>query len=89
MKYSFKAWFYGRFFHSLCKPQYKAAGVTSRKVGKIVKEHKTITIRAKEMNDEKLLSSYIMGIYFIAMSVESAKYVRMKAALNLQNICVS
>ena len=68
MKYSFKAWFYGHFFHSLCKPQYKAAGVTGRNVCKIVKEHKAITVRAKDMNDEKLLSSYIMGIYFIAMN---------------------
>lgn len=68
MKYSFKAWFYGHFFHTICKPQYQVAGVKSRNVGKIVKEHKAITIRAKDMNDEKLLSSYIMGIYFIAMN---------------------
>ncbi len=50
------------------KQQYKAAGVTGRNVCKIVKEHKAITVRAKDMNDEKLLSSYIMGIYFIAMN---------------------
>lgn len=68
MKYSFNAWFYGHFFHSLCKPQYKAAGVKKSNIRKIVKEHKAITIRAKDMNDEKLLSSYIMGIYFIAMN---------------------
>lgn len=68
MKYSFKAWFYGHFFHGLCKPQYKAAGVTGKNIGNIVKEHKAITVRAKDMNDEKLLSSYIMGIYFIAMN---------------------
>lgn len=68
MKYSFKAWVYGHFFHSLCKPQYKAEGVKKSNIRKIVKEHKAITIRAKDMNDEKLLSSYIMGVYFIAMN---------------------
>ncbi len=68
MKYSFKAWFYGHFFHGLCKPRYKAAGVSGGNVREIVKEHKAITIRAKDMNDEQLLSSYIMGIYFIAMN---------------------
>ena len=66
MKKSFKAWFYGKFFHSLCKPQYKKRGVSN--ISGIIKEHKNIYARAKEMNDEKLLSSYIMGMYFIAMN---------------------
>lgn len=64
MRYSFKAWFYGHFFHSLCRPHYKSA----RDALSVVKEHKAITLRARDMNDEKLLSSYIMGIYFIAMN---------------------
>ncbi len=68
MKYSFKTRFYGHFFHSLCKPRYKSAGVTGNNISRIVKEYKNITLRAKDMNDEKLLSSYIMGVYFIAMN---------------------
>ena len=68
MKYSFKAWFYGHFFHSTCKKELKKAGVSGSDLRKIVKEQKSITLRAKDMNDEKLLSSYIMGIYFIALN---------------------
>ena len=68
MKYSFKAWFYGHFFHSTCKSQYKIRNISNKAMWNVVKEHKAITLRAKDMNDEKLLSSYIMGIYFIAMN---------------------
>ena len=57
MKYSFKAWFYGHFFHSTCKPQYKNRNISNKAMRNIVKEHKAITLRAKDMNDEKLLSS--------------------------------
>ncbi|MBR1597889.1 MAG: L-2-amino-thiazoline-4-carboxylic acid hydrolase [Lachnospiraceae bacterium] len=68
MKYSFKAWFYGYFFHSACKPIYRKRGISKKSIIEIAVEHKKITIRAKDMNDDRLLSSYIMGIYFIAMN---------------------
>ena len=68
MKYSFKVWFYGQFFHGTCKPQYKRRNISNKVLKDIIKEYKSIVIRAKDMNDEKLLSSYIMGIYFIAMN---------------------
>ena len=68
MKYSFKAWMIGHIFHSACKKEYAKRGIPKKVLAKIVIEHKKITVRAKDMHDEKLLSSYIMGIYFIAMN---------------------
>jgi hypothetical protein len=68
MKYSFKAWFMGHFFHNACQKGYKEHGVSKAARVKIQLEHKRITLRAKDMNDDKLLASYIMGIYFIAMN---------------------
>ncbi len=68
MKLSLKARFIGHFFHSMLKPQYAARNFPKSAVTDIAKEYKLIAARAKDMNDEKLLSSYIMGIYFIAMN---------------------
>ena len=68
MKYSFKAWCIGHFFHSACKKEYKRRGIPKKAVMKIALEHKMITIRAKNMSHGKLMSSYLMGIYFIAMN---------------------
>ena len=68
MKYSFKAWVIGHMIHSACKKQYKKHGVSNVSAAKTAAEHKKITLRAKDMNDDRLYSSYIMGIYFIAMN---------------------
>lgn len=68
MKYSFKVRIMGYIFHSACKKEYVKQGITKQAAGDIMTEHKRIVKRAKDMNDEKLLSSYIMGIYFIAMN---------------------
>lgn len=68
MNNSFKVRFYGFFFHSACKKEYKKHGIPKKTVKAIVAEHKNIILRAKDMNDERLISSYIMGIYFIAMN---------------------
>ena len=58
----------GHFFHNALKPEYKTRNITKSAVSDIAKEHKLIAARAKDMNDEKLLASYLMGIYFIAMN---------------------
>ena len=68
MKYSFKVRIMGYIFHSACKKEYVKRGITKQAAGDIMTEHKRIVKRAKDMNDGKLLSSYIMGIYFIAMN---------------------
>ncbi|MBP3271489.1 MAG: L-2-amino-thiazoline-4-carboxylic acid hydrolase [Ruminococcus sp.] len=67
MKYTFKAWFTGHYFNIACKKGYKAHGVSSSAT-EIPSEYKKICLRAKDMNDEKLLMSYLMGIFFIAMN---------------------
>ena len=63
MKYSLKAWVIGHIIHCACKKEYAKRGITQKVLANIVTEHKRITVRAKDMNDEKLLSSYIMGIH--------------------------
>lgn len=68
MKYTIKVKFYSFFFHSACKKEYKKSGIPAKAVKAIAAEQKRIILRAKDMNDERLLSSYIMGIYFIAMN---------------------
>ena len=71
MKYTFKTWFIGNFFYTATKPILKEKGVSEAALRKIKAECKEITLRAKEMSQSSLVSSYIMGIYFIAMNRHS------------------
>ncbi|MBR1863220.1 MAG: L-2-amino-thiazoline-4-carboxylic acid hydrolase [Ruminococcus sp.] len=71
MKYTFKTWFIGNFFYSATKSLLKEKGVSQTSLRKIKAECKEITVRAKEMSQSNLTSSYIMGIYFIAMNRHS------------------
>lgn len=68
MKYSFKVWCIGKFFHIACKKEYAKRNISGKAVGNIAVEYKNITLRAKNMSYGKLMSSYLMGIYFIAMN---------------------
>ena len=68
MKNSFKKWFMGHFYHGAMKAEYQKRGLSREEVNGIIQEHKKIAKRAKDMNDDKLLASYMMGIYFIAMN---------------------
>lgn len=56
------------FYHSSVKAELKRRGFDRDVAGKIAGEHKRILERAKEIGKSKLLSSYIMGSYFIAMN---------------------
>ena len=71
MKKTFKVWFMGKFFHSCCKGGLAERGVDKAKLSRIYREHCAIVARAKPMNDDRLIASYMMGIYFIAMKRES------------------
>ena len=71
MKSSFKIWFMGRFFHTACRKGQLAHGLTKKTRAEILKEHKAIIARSKEMSDGRLLSSYLMGAYFIAVNRRS------------------
>ncbi len=68
MRYSLKARVMSNMFHSACKKQCQKRGISKTAIAKIMPEHKEIVLRAKDMNDNRLFSSYVMGIYFIAMN---------------------
>ncbi len=71
MKNTFKVRFMSYYFHNLLKPEYRNKSVSRKIVRDIAKEQRKVTLRAGEMNDGKLISSYIMAIYFIAMNRRS------------------
>ena len=71
MKNTLKIRFLSMYFHSIMKPEYRSKSVSRKQVKNIAKEQKKITLRAGEMSDGKLISSYIMAIYFIAMNRKS------------------
>ncbi|MCR5396637.1 MAG: L-2-amino-thiazoline-4-carboxylic acid hydrolase [Lachnospiraceae bacterium] len=71
MKNTFKVRFLSAYFHNIMKPEYRNKSISRKRIKDIAKEHKKITIRAGEMSDDKLISSYIMAIYFIAMNRKS------------------
>lgn len=68
MKFSLQAWITGHVYHSACKPYLREKGVTGKDSWKIVKEHKLITLRAKDIGAKNMAGSYVMGIYFIALN---------------------
>ena len=68
MRSSFKIWFMGLYFHNACKKGQIACGLSAKKRSEILKEHRAVVARAKEMSDSRLCSSYLMGAYFIAMN---------------------
>ena len=71
MKNTLKIRFFSMYFQSIMKPEYRNKSVSRKQVKNIAKEQKEITFRAGEMSDGKLISSYIMAIYFIAMNRKS------------------
>ncbi len=71
MKNTFKIRFMSYYFHNLLKSEYRNKSVSRKIVRDIAKEQRKVTLRAGEMNDGKLISSYIIAIYFIAMNRKS------------------
>lgn len=61
------------FYHSVVKAELKRRGFSKKTAKRISKEHKEIIKRAKDIGNSKLLSSYIMGSYFIAMNRSTEK----------------
>ena len=68
MRSSFKIWFIGLYFHSACKKGQTARGLSDKTRADILREHRAIVARAKDMSDSRLCTSYLMGAYFIAMN---------------------
>lgn len=73
MKYSFSTRMLTCFYHSAVKSELKKRKFPKCTAQKILKEHKAIVSRAKSIGKSKLLSAYIMGIYFIALNRSTGK----------------
>ena len=61
------------FYHSAVKKELKRRGFSKDIPEKIGEEHKKIIKRAKDIGRSRLLSSYIMASYFIAMNRSTGK----------------
>ena len=62
-----------KFYHSAVKAELKRRGFQKNTAKKIIKTHKEIMNRAKEIGNSRLVSSYVMGSYFIAMNRSTGK----------------
>lgn len=61
------------FYHHVVKAELKRRAFPKDVVRKIDEEHHKIIQRAKNIGNSRLLSSYIMGSYFIAMNRSTGK----------------
>ena len=68
MNNSFSAWMFKHFYHSAVKAELKRRGFPQSTADKIIREYDKISARAKDIGKSRLISSYVMGIYFIAMN---------------------
>ena len=68
MKYNLTCKFMGTFYHHCAKENLINKGVTKEKLKAVKKEYKEICLRAKDIGKAQLLTSYLMGAYFIAMN---------------------
>ena len=68
MKNTFGVKMVYNFYHSAVKAELKRRGLPKELAEKIDSEHKKILARAKDIGRSRLLSSYIMASYFIAMN---------------------
>lgn len=68
MKSTFGVKLYYHFYHSVVKAEIKRGGFSADIPAKIHSEHEKIINRAKNIGNSRLLSSYIMTSYFIAMN---------------------
>lgn len=65
MKYSMQCRIFGIFYHGACKKSIKEKNADPKAVKD---EYRRIVHRAKEIGKSKLVSSYMMGAYFIALN---------------------
>ena len=77
------------FYHSAVKAELKRRGFSKDVSGKINEEHKKIIGRAKEIGKSRLLSSYIMATYFIAMNRSTGKPAEENYEILRDGLCAS
>ena len=75
------------FYHHVVKAELKKRDFPKDVVRKIDEEHHKIIQRAKDIGNSRLLSSYIMGSYFIAMNRSTGKSAEEKRTLEIFKKC--
>lgn len=86
MKYSMQCRIFGAFYHSACKKGLKKRHVNPKTVKT---EYRRIVCRAKEIGKSKLVSSYMMGAYFIALNRVTGLSAEENYELYKNGLCTS
>ncbi len=89
MKYSFNVKILSRFYHSAVKAELERRNFSKSTAKKIFNEHKAIVARAKDIGKSKLMSSYMMGAYFIAMNRSTGKTAEENYEIFKDGLCAS
>lgn len=77
------------FYHSAVKAELKRRGFSRDAAKNIGEEHKKIIRRAKDIGKSRLLSSYLMTSYFIAMNRGTGKSAEENYAIFRDALCAS
>ena len=89
MKNTFGVKLIYQFYHSSIKAELKRRGFSKDVAKKIAKEHEQIMERAKDIGNSKLLSSYIMGSYFIALNRSTGRSAEENYEIFRDGLCAS
>ncbi len=89
MKNTFNAKILFPFYHSAVKAELKKRGFAKDTAQKIKKEYREIAGRAKDIGPSRLLGSYIMGIYFIALNRSTGKTAEENYSIFKEGLCAS
>lgn len=89
MNYSFNVRILSHFYHSAVKAELERRNFPKDMAKKIFAEHKAIVTRAKDIGKSKLMSSYMMGAYFIAMNRSTGKTAEENYEIFKNGLCAS
>ncbi len=89
MKNTFGVKLIYQFYHSSVKAELKRREFSRDVTKKIANEHKRIVERAKDIGNSKLLSSYIMGSYFIALNRSTGRSAEENYEIFRDGLCAS
>lgn len=89
MKNTFSVRLIYHFYHNAVKTELIRRGFPKNTSRKIAKEHKIILDRAKDIGKSNLLSSYIMGSYFIALNRSTSRSAEENYEIFRDGLCAS
>ena len=89
MKNTFSVRLIYHFYHNAVKAELKKRGFPKNTSRKIAKEHKIILDRTKDIGKSNLLSSYIMGSYFIALNRSTSRSAEENYEIFRDGLCAS